>query len=101
MSEMTSMAIKAIFLRSKLIGRQTWGGMGQIPSTDTRYMGGQFTAANFVQVYCAGVELRDVNMVCYENKGITPDVEIKYDTTAIKSNIDVQLNKALEVVTTQ
>jgi hypothetical protein len=101
MSEMTSMAIKAIFPKSKLIGRQTWGGTGQIPQTDTRYMGGQFTAAGFVQVYCAGVELRDVNMVCYENKGITPDVEIKYDTTAIKSNIDVQLNKALEVVTTQ
>ncbi|AEW00020.1 hypothetical protein A4D02_29215 [Niastella koreensis] len=101
MSEMTSMAIKAIFPKAKLVGEQTWGGTGQIPSTDQKYLGGRFTAANFVQVYCAGVELRDVNMICYENKGIMPDVPIAYDTTAIKSNIDVMLDKGLEVVTNQ
>lgn len=101
MSEMTSMAIKAIFPKSQLVNEQTWGGTGQIPSTDVKYLGGQFTAANFVQVYCAGVELRDVNMICYENKGLTPDVQIAYDTTAIKTNIDVQLDKGLEIVTNQ
>ena len=62
-------------------------------------MGGQFTAANFVKVYTAGVELRDKNMVCYENKGITPDIKIAYDTAAIKRNIDVQLDKGIEYVT--
>ena len=101
MSEMTSIAIKAIFPNAKLVGEKTWGGTGQIPNNDNRYMGGQFTAANFVQVYCAGTELRDKNLVSYENKGITPDVPVAYDTTAIKSNIDVQLNKGLEVVTNQ
>ncbi|MBO9203919.1 MULTISPECIES: S41 family peptidase [Niastella] len=99
MSEMTSMSIKAIWPNAKLVGEHTWGGTGQIPSSDVKYMGGQFVAANFVQVYCAGVELRDVNMVCYENKGLTPDIQIAYDTTAIKRNIDVQLEKGLEVVT--
>ena len=99
MSEMTSMAIKAIFPKSTLVGEQTWGGTGQIPFSDVKYMGGQFTAANFVKVYTAGVELRDKNMVCYENKGITPDIKIAYDTAAIKRNVDVQLDKGIEYVT--
>lgn len=98
MAEMTSMATKAIFPKSKLVGEQTWGGTGQIPPSDTRYLGGQFTAAGFVQVYMAGVELRDKNMICYENKGLTPDIPVKFDTTAIKNNIDVQLDKAIEHV---
>jgi hypothetical protein len=62
-----------------LIGEQTWGGTGQIPFNDTRYLGGQFTAANFVKVYTAGVEFRDKNLVSYENKGIVPDIKIAYD----------------------
>ena len=94
------MASKAIFPKAKLVGEQTWGGTGQIPPTDVRYMGGQFTAANFVKVYMAGVELRDKNMVCYENKGLTPDIRIAYDTTAIKNNIDVMLDKAISHVVT-
>ena len=98
MSEMTSVAAKAIFSKAKLIGEKTWGGTGQIPPTDTRYLGGQFTAANFVQVYCAGVEFRDKNLISFENKGITPDIVIAYDTTAIKNNMDVQLNKSIEYV---
>ncbi|HEY1871770.1 MAG TPA: S41 family peptidase, partial [Chitinophagaceae bacterium] len=97
-SEMTSMSVKAMFPNSKLVGEQSWGATGQIPSTDVKYMGGQFTAANFVQVYMAGVELRDVNMVCHENKGMTPDLPIAYDTTAIKNNIDVQLEKGIQCV---
>jgi hypothetical protein len=98
MAEMTSMATKAIFPKAKLVGEQTWGGTGQIPPSDIRYLGGQFTAGNFVQVYMAGVELRDVNMVCHENVGLTPDIPVKYDTTAIKNNIDVQLDKAIQHV---
>ncbi|MCU7547896.1 S41 family peptidase [Chitinophagaceae bacterium LB-8] len=98
MSEVTSMAVKAIFPKSALVGTKTWGGTGQIPPQDIRYLGGQFTAANFVKVYTPGVAMRDKNMVSYENKGITPDIQIAYDTTAIKSNIDVQLDKALEFV---
>jgi carboxyl-terminal processing protease len=96
MSEMTSIAIKNIFPDSKLIGETTWGGTGQIPSDDSRYLGGQFIAANFVKVYMAGVEFRDKNLVSYENKGIVPDIKIAYDPEAMKSNIDVQLEKAIE-----
>ena len=98
MSEMTSMAIKAAFPKSNIIGETTWGGTGQIPVNDTKYLGGQFTAANFVHVYCAGVELRDKNLVSYENKGIKPDIMVAYDTTAIKNNIDVQLDKGIDYV---
>ena len=98
MSEMTSMTAKAIFPKAKLVGEQTWGGTGQIPADDVRYLGGQFTAGNFVQVYMAGVEMRDINMVCHENKGFTPDIPVAYDTTAIKSNIDVMLDKAIQHV---
>ena len=58
------------------------------------------TAANFVQVYMAGVEMRDINMVCHENIGLTPDIPVAYDTTAIKSNIDVMLDKAIQHVVT-
>ena len=101
MSEMTSMAVKAIFPNAKLVGEKTWGGTGPIPPTDTRYMAGQFTAANFVKVYMSGVELRDKNMVSYENKGITPDIPVAYDTTAIKSNIDVMLDKGIEYVSSK
>jgi len=96
MSEMTSLAIKNIFPKSKLIGETTWGGTGQIPFNDTRYLGGQFIAANFVKVYTAGVEFRDKNLVSYENKGIVPDIKIAYDPEAIKSNVDVQLEKGIE-----
>ena len=100
MSEMTSMTAKAIFPKAKLVGEQTWGGTGQIPADDVRYLGGQFTAANFVQVYMAGVEMRDINMVCHENKGFTPDIPVAYDTMAIKNNIDVMLDKAIQHVVT-
>ncbi len=96
MSEMTSLAVKNIFSKSKLIGETTWGGTGQIPPGDTRYLGGQFIAANFAKVYMAGVEFRDKNLVSYENKGIVPDIKIAYDPEAIKSNIDVQLEKGIE-----
>jgi carboxyl-terminal processing protease len=101
MSEMTSIAAKAIFPKMKLVGEQTYGGTGQIPYNDVRYMGGQFVAANFVQVYMAGVEFRDKNLVSYENKGLSPDIKIAYDTTAIKNNIDVQLDKGIQYVTSQ
>jgi hypothetical protein len=101
MSEMTTLAIKNIFPKSKVVGVQTWGGTGQIPPSDVRYLGGQFTAANFVKVYMAGVELRDKNMVCYENKGITPDIPVAFDANAIKNNIDVQLEKAISYVISQ
>jgi C-terminal processing protease CtpA/Prc len=96
MSEVTSLAVKHIFSNSTIIGETTWGGTGQIPFSDTRYLGGQFTAANFVKVYCAGVEFRDKNLVSYENKGIVPDIKIAYDAEAIKSNVDVQLEKGIE-----
>jgi len=96
MSEMTSLAVKYTFPDARLVGEQTWGGTGQIPFNDTRYLGGQFIAANFVKVYTAGVEFRDKNLVSYENKGITPDIKIAYDPEAIKSNIDVQLEKGIE-----
>jgi C-terminal processing protease CtpA/Prc len=96
MSEVTSLAVKHIFSNSTIIGETTWGGTGQIPFSDTRYLGGQFTAANFVKVYCAGVEFRDKNLVSYENKGIVPDIKIAYDPEAIKSNVDVQLEKGIE-----
>jgi hypothetical protein len=96
MAEMTSMATKAIFPKAKLVGEQTWGGTGPIPPSDVRYLGGQFTASGFVQVYMSGVELRDKDMICHENIGLTPDIPVKYDTTAIKNNIDVQLDKAIQ-----
>jgi len=101
MSEMTSMATKAIFPKAKLVGEKTWGATGPIPFNDIRYLGGQFVAANFVHVYCAGVEFRDKNLISYENKGLTPDIAIAYDTTAIKNNIDLQLNKSIEYVISQ
>jgi hypothetical protein len=98
MSEMTSLAVKAIFPKAKLVGEQSWGATGPIPSNDVKYMGGQFTAANFVHIYCSGVEYRDVNLKSYENKGVTPDIKIAYDTAAIRNNVDVMLNKSLEYV---
>ena len=101
MSEMTSLAVKNIFQNSMIVGEKTWGGTGQIPPNDNRYLGGQFTAAGFVKVYMAGVELRDKNLVSYENKGITPDITIAYDPEAIKRNVDVQLEKAIEKIISQ
>jgi hypothetical protein len=100
MAEMTTMAVKNIFSNVTVVGLKTWGGTGQIPPNDTRYLGGQFTAANFVKVYMAGVELRDKNMVCFENKGITPDIIIPYDANAVNTrHADVQLDKAINAVT--
>jgi hypothetical protein len=100
MAEMTSMATKAIFPKGKLVGEQTYGATGQIPPSDIRYLGGQFTAGGFVQAYMAGVELRDNNMICHENKGFTPDIPVAYDTTAIKNKDDVQLDRAIQHVVT-
>ena len=80
------------------LGIKSWGGTGQIPFNDTRYLGGQFIAANFVKVYCAGVEFRDKNLVSYENKGVTPDILIPFDDEAIKKNIDVQLEKGIDYI---
>jgi len=97
-SEVSSIAVKAMFPNSKLVGEKTWGATGQIPPTDVKSLGGQFTAANFVQVYMAGIEMQDLNHVCYENKGITPDIQVAYDTAAIKNHIDVQLDKSIQYV---
>jgi len=101
MSEMTTMSIKAIFPNAIIVGEKTWGGTGAIPYNDSRYLGGQFVAANFVQVYTAGVELRNKNLESYENKGIPPDVAVPFDAEKIKSNIDVQLDKAIEKIISQ
>ena len=46
MAEMTTLAVKHVFANSKIIGEKTWGGTGQIPPTDVRYLGGQFTAVD-------------------------------------------------------
>jgi C-terminal processing protease CtpA/Prc len=48
----------------------------------------------------AGVEFRDRNLVSYENKGIVPDIQITYDAEAIKGNVDVQLEKAIDYLAT-
>ena len=57
MSEMTSLAVRHTFPDARLVGEQTWGGTGQIPFNDIRYLGGQFTAANFVKVYTAEIKI--------------------------------------------
>jgi len=98
MSEMTSMSIKAIFPNAVLVGEKTWGGTGAIPFNDIRYLGGQFTAANFVKVYTAGVELRDKNFKSYENKGLPPDIPVAYDAESMKKSIDVQLEKGIDYI---
>ena len=100
MAELTSMAAKAIFPKAKLVGERTWGGNGTIePDDDVQFLGGVFTAANFVSVFMATFESRDKNLISYENIGLPPDIPIAYDSTAIKNNIDVQLDKAIEYIT--
>ena len=99
MAEITSMAAKAIFPKAKLVGERTYGANGPVFPDDLYTLGGQFEVANMMHVYIAAVETKDNNMINHEGIGLTPDIHIAYDITAIKNNIDVQLDKAIEYVT--
>ena len=106
MSELTAMAAKALFPKTKLVGEKTWGGTGDIiPDDDILALGGGFNVAAPItsfagfKVFMTACEFRDQKLNSYEGKGLTPDIPITYDIISIKNNRDVQLDKAIEYVT--
>lgn len=98
MSEITTIAIKALS-NGKFIGEKTWGATGPLTS-NVYYNSGQFTAANFLNVYTSSSMFRDKNGKIYEGSGITPDIKVADNQTllSIPTGSDAQLDRAVSYI---
>ncbi|KIO78994.1 hypothetical protein TH53_00470 [Pedobacter lusitanus] len=98
MSEMTTMAIKALPSgNGKFVGEQTWGGTGPL-SRNEFFNSGQFSTGFFRSVYTSSLMMRDKDGKIYENIGLSPDIEVKYDAAAIALGNDPQLERAINLI---
>lgn len=77
MSEMTTLALKALFPKVIVIGERTWGGQGALIN-DLVCSGGQFSNSE-INVYTASQATFTLEGESLEGIGITPDVEILYN----------------------
>ncbi|RZK76349.1 MAG: hypothetical protein EOO85_11600 [Pedobacter sp.] len=96
MSEITSMAIKALPNgNGRVVGERTWGGNGPLTS-NIFYNDGQFTTGGRIKlVYTSSQMLRYKDGIVYEGLGFPPDIEAPYDEVALKVGKDTQLEKAI------
>jgi len=95
MSEMTTMAVKSL-PNGHFVGERTWGGNG--PLTGNRfYNGGQFSTGFINLTYTPSLMLKYRDGKIYEGIGFPPDIEVKYDESALAAGTDPQLDVALNL----
>ncbi|MBO9637477.1 MAG: hypothetical protein J7576_04855 [Siphonobacter aquaeclarae] len=96
MSELTAVAVKAFpGGLGRVVGETTWGATGPVGSRTMFNSGPFFTAASYV--YMASHQFRDTRQLSYEGKGIGPDAAVPQDGNALARNVDVQLEKAIQL----
>lgn len=76
----------------KLVGERTWGGLVGLSGFPQLMDGGGVTAPNFA-IWNATSGEYDV-----ENKGVAPDVEVKWDPAQLRKGHDPQLETAVQIV---
>lgn len=96
MAEAVLMAFKA-FPKCTFIGETTWGATGPLVETDV-YNAGQFEIYNFFTVTTASCKFKYLDNKIYEGIGFPPDIAISYDENSIINGRDVQLEKAISIV---
>lgn len=74
-----------------LVGERTWGGLVGISGLPSLIDGGGVSVPSF------GIFSKDGKWIV-ENKGISPDVEVRQDPKLVIDGIDPQLEKGIEVI---
>jgi carboxyl-terminal processing protease len=97
MSEISTMAIKAISPLNKSVGEKTWGAMGGL-NAKGNLTGGQFKVGQLSFTYTSSAATVNKEYKSYEGNGIPVDVEVKYDKEALKNGIDKQLEAAIKLI---
>jgi hypothetical protein len=95
LSEAVIMAVKPI-PHSVFIGETTFGATGPITENDT-YNDGSFVIASFLKVQTSSAKFKYVDGKIYEGIGIPPDIISPFNFSALQSNTDPQLEKAIDV----
>lgn len=80
-----------------VIGETTFGATGPV-SDETGFNGGPFTVDSFLSVTEASARFLYTDGKSYENTGFPPDIEMAFDAARLNTNVDKQLEKAIEVL---
>ena len=98
MAEMTTIAVKSL-PNGYFVGEQTWGAQGPLIDVSAKFNSGIFECKPFFKdVITSSHALKDKNGKQYENIGLTPDIEVKHNQSALNAGKDTQLEKAIEII---
>ena len=96
MAELTTMAVRAI-PNTLFIGETTWGATG--PMIDYNlYNDGSFDVGSILHVYCSSAQFKYINGQSYEGRGFPPDIHVGFDYNSLKEGKDIQLEKAISIL---
>jgi carboxyl-terminal processing protease len=96
LSESLVLAVRA-FPNGKFLGETTWGATSPVVDRDV-FQSGSFSIENFMEVRASSCRFKDLNGNIVETVGIAPDVEVLYTHDAYEAGIDLQLEKAIELL---
>ncbi|AYL98870.1 S41 family peptidase [Mucilaginibacter celer] len=96
LSEAFAMAVHAM-PKGLTVGETTFGATGPI-SDEAGFNGGPFTVNGFLSVAEASAQFLYIDGKNYENTGFPPDVQVDFNAGQLNSNIDKQLEKAIEIL---
>ncbi|MDB5089456.1 MAG: hypothetical protein JWR09_3450 [Mucilaginibacter sp.] len=96
LAEAITMAIHAM-PNGTFVGETTWGATGPI-TNNSIYNDGQFTVGDFLSVYTSSAEFKYIDGKSYEGKGFPPDINVPYNFNLLYNGIDVQLEKAINLI---
>jgi len=96
LAELTTMAIHSM-PNGKFIGETTWGANGPL-GPNQNFNGGQFTAANFVNVYTSSSEFKYLDNNIYEGKGFPPDVAVPFNESYLNQGRDAAFEEAIKAI---
>ena len=99
MAEITTMAIKEL-PNGYFVGETTWGAHGPLIDDTNALNGGVFKSPFFESVYTSSLMFKNRDGQLLENKGVTPDIEVKYNETELENGIDSQLARAIQLIAT-
>jgi hypothetical protein len=105
-AELTTMAIASL-PNGYFVGETTWGGNGILnPNAVVLANAGQFSNFFLQMVYTPFCIFEYLDGVVYEGKGFSPHnaprgYEVKYSAAAFAANIDLHLEKAIEIIIQQ
>lgn len=96
LSETIAMSISTL-KNGTVIGENTWGATGPITSYEV-YNSGQFSIGKFIAITASSSMFKFIDNKSYEGVGFPPDINIPFNREALNSGIDLQLEKAIEIL---